>query len=166
MIRVYPDPILSEPAKLVPVTPANAIAELVDDVGVRLLREAQKAGARGLAAPQIGESVRLVVFNAGDAAVARWRFLVNPEVVEHGRQTEIELEGCLSLPGLCIPIERPRVVTVLSFDPSVGQSTLETLKGRNARTVQHEIDHLDGKTILDRASEGTRREYLEGKETR
>lgn len=98
----------------------------------------------GLAAPQIGESVRVVVV----ARDEHWQWgLVNPRITWRSAEEETAVEGCLSIPGYEVPVRRPKSVTIESDDR---HGSPLTLHGIHARAAQHELDHLDGILILDR----------------
>ena len=99
----------------------------------------------GLAAPQIGIDQRMMVMDCGSGP----KTLINPEIIESSEEVKKNEEGCLSFPGFFVQIERPISVTVRYSDLD-GQMHEEEFTGFDAVCVQHEIDHLDGKTILDR----------------
>lgn len=104
----------------------------------------------GLAAPQVGRSIRLLVYDAGDGL----RALVNPKILkERGEQFEPE-EGCLSIPGLRGVVRRPNVITVRASDPA-GRDLFFRATEFEARVICHEIDHLDGILFTDRADPKT-----------
>ena len=103
----------------------------------------------GLAAPQLGVSQRLLVYRVGpDAPVVA---LANPEIEWRSEEADILEEGCLSLPGVQLDIERPIHVRVRARDEQGAVRTVEA-SGLEARVIQHEMDHLDGVLILDRGS--------------
>jgi peptide deformylase len=104
----------------------------------------------GLAAPQIGISQRLIVVDVNEDGVAPFA-LVNPRIVESSRETERQEEGCLSIPGLGAPVERPARVVVEGRDAD-GRSVRIEGEGLLGRCLQHEIDHLDGVLFIDRLS--------------
>jgi peptide deformylase len=85
--------------------------------------------------------------------------LVNPELVERDGNAETDDEGCLSLQGVLVPVERSTRVVVGAQDPR-GEDVRLELDDLAARVVQHEIDHLDGVLIIDRTDDGARREAL------
>jgi peptide deformylase len=151
-IRQYPDPVLRMRAREV---------ESFDDELAQLVRRMTElmdgADGIGLAATQVGVLRRVFVMRTGDngATIA----LVNPEIVEQGEELEVDEEGCLSLQGLLLPVERPVSVKVAAKDPEGADITLE-LEGFAARACQHELDHLDGMLILDRTTEEARREAM------
>jgi peptide deformylase len=112
----------------------------------------------GLAAPQLGVSQRLLVYRAApDAPVVA---LLNPEV-EWASEDHLEIveEGCLSIPGVAVEVERPVHVRVRAQDER-GEDRLVEASGLEARVIQHEVDHLNGVLILDRTTKAERREAL------
>lgn len=109
-----------------------------------------KAGGLGLAAPQVGVSTRIFVLildYKGESE--RVIEMVNPVILSHSDEVEVDEEGCLSLPGLYGKVERFSNVVVEFSDVSGTRQVLE-LFGLDAREVQHENDHLDGKLFVDR----------------
>lgn len=118
---------------------------------LRDMRETLKTEDLGLAAPQIGFNLRvaLVRLNSGTSH-SRVIAMINPEIVSAGCETEIAEEGCLSLPDVWVKIERLKNLTVKFFDERRKEQVL-ALEGLNARVIQHEIDHLDGILIVDKA---------------
>lgn len=101
----------------------------------------------GLAAPQIGVLKRVIVFDLDDGLVA----LCNPRIVDKSDETETDEEGCLSLPGISIPVERSVRITCEALDIKGNPVTIEC-EDLLSRLLQHETDHLDGVLILDRAT--------------
>ena len=138
----FPHPILRKKAKAVKrVMPE--IVRLIDDMTETM----QAAPGVGLAAPQVGESVRVIVADIGEGPIA----LVNPKLVEKsGSQTFTE--GCLCLPGVEAPVERAAQVAVTGMDRSGKKVRIEA-QGLLATVLQHEIDHLDGIVFIDRVSD-------------
>ena len=111
----------------------------------------------GLAAPQLGISQRLLVYRVGpDAPVIA---LANPEIEWSSAEEDTLEEGCLSLPGVQVDIERPIHVRVRGRDEA-GEPRVVEASGLEARVVQHEMDHLDGVLILDRASRDQRKQAM------
>jgi peptide deformylase len=111
----------------------------------------------GLAAPQLGVSQRLLVYRVGpDAPVIA---LANPRVEWASDDSETLDEGCLSIPGITVDVERPVYVRVRAQDEQ-GEERLVEASGLEARVIQHEIDHLDGILILDRTSREERKRAL------
>jgi peptide deformylase len=108
----------------------------------------------GLAAPQLGVSQRLRVYRVGpDAPVIA---LANPEIEWSSEDSDVLEEGCLSLPGVQMDIERPLHVRVRASDEE-GEDRVIEASGLEARVIQHEMDHLDGVLILDRGSREQRK---------
>ena len=99
---------------------------------------------------------RLFVFQKDEDEVAA---LVNPRIVEHSDEIASSEEGCLSIQGIRVPVERSVTVTVEAKDEEGRDVRLE-LDGMTARVVQHEIDHLDGTLIHDRTDDESRRQAL------
>ena len=85
--------------------------------------------------------------------------IVNPEIVERSEETDVDNEGCLSLQGVSVPVERTVAVTLAGKDED-GNDVHYELEGHGARVVQHELDHLDGVLIIDRTTPEARREAL------
>lgn len=104
----------------------------------------------GLAAPQVSQNIRVVIcyFNTGteNEVVVE---MVNPEIVDKSEEKVVNEEGCLSLPGKFDPVERHDSLTVKFLDRNGNEHSLK-LAGLNARIVQHEVDHIDGKLYIDR----------------
>jgi peptide deformylase len=140
-VRRYGDPVLRRRAPAIDaVTPEvrrladDMIDTMYDEVGI------------GLAAPQVGVSLRLLV--VGDAEGRGAQVLVNPAITEQGGSVTAE-EGCLSLPGIFAPVTRAEWVTLQAEDLD-GAPVSMTARGLRARVFQHEIDHLDGVLFIDR----------------
>jgi peptide deformylase len=111
----------------------------------------------GLAAPQIGVSQQLLVYRVGPEGPDM--ALVNPEIEWSSRETEEFEEGCLSIPGVLVDVDRPVHVRVRAQDEH-GDLRVVEASGLEARVIQHEVDHLNGVLILDRASKEQRKEAI------
>ncbi len=150
-IRIYPDPVLRERCTEVAIFD-DGLRRLAAD----MIATMHAAPGVGLAAPQVGDTRRLIVvdLSVGDDP-AELHVLVNPRIVEH-EGSETETEGCLSIPDLSDKVERPRRVRVeaRSLD---GEPVALDAEGWLARAICHEIDHLDGVLFVDRLR-GLRRE--------
>ena len=152
LVRQYGDPVLKSSA--LPV-------ERFDDA---LRREVERMGAImddalgiGLAATQVGVMHRLLVYRVEpDAPIAA---LVNPVLEWSGNETEVLEEGCLSLPGVAVDVERPVHVRVRALDER-GEPLVIEASGLEARVIQHEMDHLDGVLILQRTSRDQRKRAM------
>jgi peptide deformylase len=151
-IRQYPDPALRMQAREV---------EQFDDDLVRLvermLRLMADANGVGLAANQVGVVRRVFVFHPDPESepVA----VVNPVIAERGEELASDAEGCLSMQGVQVPVERATTIRLEGRDPAGGELSLE-LSDLGARVAQHELDHLDGVLIIDRTTEAARKEAL------
>ena len=151
-IRQYPDPALR--------LRANDV-ELFDDALARLAERMTElmhdARGVGLAATQVGVLQRLFVFQP--EADDEPRAVVNPRITLRSDDVEVADEGCLSLQGVLVPVERSLTVTLEGRDLEGGPLRLE-LAEMPARIVQHELDHLDGVLIVERTDSESRREAL------
>jgi peptide deformylase len=151
-IRKFGDPVLR--------TRARPVERFDDELAAEVQRMSHlmsDALGVGLAATQVGTLHRLLVYRVGQhGPIAA---LANPEIEWRGRETEAQEEGCLSLPGVHLDVERPIHVRVRGCDQQ-GERVLVEASGLEARVIQHEIDHLDGVLILDRASREARKEAM------
>lgn len=151
-VVLYPDPRLRR---------RNAPVERFDAALAALARDMFECMYRtkgvGLAAPQVGVNLRLLVYNPhGDPARTEGeRVLCNPQVVWRSRARESGEEGCLSFPGIFAGIERPDGIR-LEAQGLDGQPVRLELSGWDARIFQHELDHLEGILFIDRMTPGDR----------
>jgi len=151
-IRQYPDPVLRMKANDVEEFDGD-LAKLIE----RMEHLLHDANGVGLAATQIGVLRRVFIFQPDPDEEPR--ALVNPRLAEGSDEREADDEGCLSLQGVVIPVERHERVAIEAIDPEGKDVRLE-LEGLAARVVQHELDHLDGILIIDRTTPEARREAL------
>jgi peptide deformylase len=116
----------------------------------------------GLAAPQVGDPRRVVVLDPGEKGERGRRFfaLCNPKIIERSRDLIPWNETCLSVPEFEVEIQRNRVVTLEWQDPADGSPKRGVFEEYEAVIVQHELDHLAGTILLDRASTFKRSRYL------
>jgi len=138
----YPGPLLKKKSKAV---------KRVDDKVLKLLRDMAdtmyEAPGVGLAAPQVGELLRVIIVDIGEGLIS----VINPKVIrKSGEQTFVE--GCLSVPNLEAPVKRASKIIVKGLDRHGKPMKLEA-EGFLATALQHEIDHLDGKLFIDRVSD-------------
>jgi peptide deformylase len=151
-IRKLGDPVLKSRA-----TPVDRFDDALRTQVQRMGALMRDALGVGLAAPQIGVSQRLLVYRIGsDAPLVA---LVNPELEWAGEEREEMEEGCLSLPGVHVDVDRHVHIRVRAFDEN-GEERLVEASGLEARVIQHEMDHLDGVLILDRCSKEQRKEAM------
>jgi len=145
-------PILTPPdARLRQVAaPVTTFDAALRDLAQEMAAIMYAAPGRGLAAPQIGELRRLFVMDTGwkETGDRAPRTMVNPEIVSASDATQVMEEGCLSLPGVPVPVTRPAQVT-LRWQDLDGAPREETFTGFAATCVQHERDHLDGILCTD-----------------
>lgn len=141
-ILIYPDDILRKKSEKIKDPKSQEIRELVLDM---LQTMEDNGNALGLAAPQVGASVRLCIIKLD----RKTHILINPKIVSKSWKKEISEEGCLSFPGKFIPVKRHRKVTVKTLDKNGEKITIKA-EGIFARALQHEIDHLDGILFIDR----------------
>jgi peptide deformylase len=151
-IRRYGDPVLKSRA-----TPVDRFDDTLRNQVARMAGIMGDAFGVGLAAPQLGISQRVLVYRVGQEAPVI--ALVNPELEWRGEDSEPMEEGCLSIPGIEVEVERPVHVRVRAHDEH-GDERMVEASGLEARVIQHEIDHLDGTLILDRVSREARKEAM------
>lgn len=135
-----PNPVLSTSGDVISDPHDDSIRALIADMKETVVH----AGGVGLAAPQIGESVRLIVVNYRQPPFA----LINPEITSHAESCTTLEEGCLSVPGVIVPIKRARAVTITAINEQ-GETTEIHAKDLFAKILQHEIDHINGVLITD-----------------
>jgi peptide deformylase len=151
-IRRLGDPVLKSRA-----TPVDRFDDSLRQQVARMAGIMNDALGVGLAAPQLGISQRLLVYRVGpDAPLIT---LANPEIEWSSDDREGSDEGCLSIPGVMVDVERPVHVRVRAQDEQGEQRSVEA-SGLEARVIQHELDHLDGVLILDRTSRDERKRAL------
>jgi peptide deformylase len=149
-IRQYPDPALRMKAR--------EVTDFDDELRALVTRMKQlmhDAHGVGLAANQVGIVRRLFVFQRGEDDAAA---VVNP-TLELGDETAVDDEGCLSMQGVRVPVERATAVTVTGKDEH-GEDVRMELEELPARVAQHELDHLDGVLIIDRTDDESRKQAL------
>jgi peptide deformylase len=153
-VLAHPNPALKQ--KALPVDPKT-------DKGLRDLCRSMAqlmydAPGVGIAAPQVGVLKRVIVYDLSEEKPGAI-VLCNPQIVELGEETEVDDEGCLSLPGISVPVERPTTCTCEALTLSGNPVRIEA-DGFHARLLQHECDHLDGLLIIDRATPEERKAAL------
>lgn len=124
--------------KIVKVT--KEIKELAKNMAETMI----EANGVGLAAPQVNSNVRMCLAPINGQV----RALINPKITSKSKETNVDEEGCLSLPGIYLPVSRHTVIT-LTYTDINGKAQERKLEGFEARVVQHETDHLDGVLIVD-----------------
>ena len=137
-IKKYPDRILRRKCE-----PIKEITERESQIFEDMLFTMKHFGGLGLAAPQIGIPEKLIVADLGKGAIR----LANPEIIKVKGNDRLE-EGCLSIPNVKVNVVRPYEIVVMGLDES-GETVELKASGLIARILQHEIDHLNGKLIID-----------------
>ena len=151
-VRTYGDPVLRAEAR-----PVEVFDDRLREQVMHMSALMHDALGIGLAATQIGILNRVLVYRVEhDSPV---NALINPVLEWSGKDEEPMEEGCLSLPGVHVDVERPVFVRVHAQDPSGAPIVIEA-SGLEARVIQHEMDHLDGVLILDRTARDQRKEAL------
>ena len=150
-ILVYPDPILKQVAEAVGAVDDTVVAVIQDLVDT--MRDS--GHSVGVAAPQIGELVRVVVVDVSKSKLGKDNNhglleMVNPEIIEKSG-SKMMREGCMSVPDYTGNVTRPDHI-VVEFTDRAGQLRVIEATGFEAVAIQHELDHLDGLLVLDRVS--------------
>jgi peptide deformylase len=152
LIRRFGDPVLKSRA-----APVDRFDDSLRRQVGRMAGIMNDAYGVGLAAPQLGISQRLLVYRIGpDAPVIA---LANPRVEWASDEQEALDEGCLSIPGITVDVDRPLHVRVSALDEE-GEERVVEASGLEARVIQHEMDHLDGVLILERTTRDERKRAL------
>jgi peptide deformylase len=166
-IITSPNPILRQ--KCEPVSPGE-LSQMAK-LAAKMARLMYKADGCGMAAPQVGVAKQLIVLDTGRAEEGKERvedplFIVNPRVLVQSEERESSDEGCLSIPGITIAIERPTRVEAEALDLDGTPIHIEA-EGFDARALLHEMDHLEGVTMFEHldaiALAAKLREYEEAK---
>jgi len=168
-IVTEPDKLLHQKSKKI-----RTVTKEIRELALKMQEIKELGKGVGLSAVQIGKPIRLIVVgytpkNQDDEKCrdtmdeeVPFLELINPKITNFSRETEILDEGCLSVPGIEIPIRRSLSVNVLAQDLD-GHRLKIRAKGLLARVLQHEIDHLDGIIITDRVEKKILKKYLEKK---
>ena len=150
-IRQYPDAALKMKARTV-----EDFDDELKSLAERMKMLMRDANGIGLAATQVGVLRRVFVFQPDEEEILA---IVNPEIVEQSDETDVADEGCLSIQGITVPVERSVSVVITGLDEN-GEPVRYDLEGYAARCVLHETDHLDGILMIDRTTPEARREAL------
>jgi peptide deformylase len=143
-LEIYPSPVLRQECQLIEVFDAK-LSKLLDDLAESMYAHQ----GLGLAAPQIGEAVKVAVVDVDQRdGASRLIELVNPEIVDFSKELFDYEEGCLSFPDECELVTRPLRITIKAQD-RLGAPFEITAEGLLSTAMQHEIDHLNGKLFID-----------------
>lgn len=149
-VRKFGDPVLKSRA-----TPVKEFDEALGHLAEEMLVTMRVHEGVGLAGNQVGRLKRILV-----AATEEDEFVVvNPKIEPTTEETATETEGCLSIPGIHVEVERPAGILLTGVD-AAGRDLRVEASGLLARIFQHEVDHLDGITILDRTDRASRKEAM------
>jgi len=151
-VRKFGDPVLKSRATRVDRFDDALRSQVARMAGLR-----QDAIGVGLAAPQLGISQRLFVYRLGQDAPLM--AVINPEIEYSGDDNDVFEEGCLSIPGVVVDVERPVHVRVRAQDENGEERVIEA-SGLEARVIQHELDHLNGILMIDRIPREERKEAI------
>jgi peptide deformylase len=146
-IRTFGDPVLKTRA-----APVESFDDSLGRLTEEMLATMRENDGVGLAANQVGRLKRVLVASVDDEDYV----IVNPVLSERSETTERGQEGCLSIPGINVEVDRPTAVTVTGQDAS-GEPLRIEAQDMLARVLQHEVDHLDGVLILDRTDRQSRK---------
>jgi peptide deformylase len=152
-INIYSDDILRQKAK-----PLKGVDHAIKELIASMFESMQNAAGIGLAAPQIGHSLRLLVLDVScikEYANEKPMVVINPHILAVGGNNVME-EGCLSIPGVNGDVERPATIALKYRDEEFRERTGE-FTGMIARVLQHEIDHLNGTLFVDRMEKRDRK---------
>ncbi len=142
--------------------PVLEITDEIRKLAKDMIETMDKNDGIGLAAPQVGHPIRMFVLrnyiftDDGRWTLSEPKVYINPRLLAPGEEKLIDTEGCLSLPGLRLPVERPDKITVEAMDLE-GNIFIEQLEGYNARVRMHENDHINGVLFIDRVDGNTRK---------
>lgn len=145
-ILIHPNPILRQKSQPIENVLASEIQTLIGQMTEVLKAEE----GLGLAAPQVGENLRLILINTKDGI----KPLINPVIRRRSLGKELGEEGCLSIPGVYGLVNRLRKIKVLALDQS-GKKIKFIANGMLARVIQHEVDHLNGILFIDKVKRVT-----------
>ena len=145
-IITHPNPILRKKSQPV----ANVLADKIQKLIPQMMAVMLAKDGVGLAAPQIGENLRIIVIAYKEKNLV----IINPKIIKKSLLKDWDEEGCLSVPGKYGQVRRHKIVT-LKYLNEGGQEQKLKASGLLARIIQHEIDHLDGILFIDKAKELT-----------
>jgi peptide deformylase len=156
-LRCYGDSVLRKTA-----APVEDFGPELAGLVERMVEAMREKDGIGLAAPQVGVSKRLIIVDTGSAEEPDLHVLANPEIISASEEKAEDDEGCLSLPGITIAVNRPARITVKAQNEKGEKYIIEGAEGLFARALQHEVDHLNGILLIDHVSP-VKRTLLRGK---
>lgn len=144
LIITDPNPILKKKSVEIELKKINS--KEIQELYLNMEKTMEEKKGVGLAAPQIGKNIRLIIINTKDGGVA----MFNPKIIRKSLTKEWGEEGCLSVPGLFCQVKRHKKITCKYLNKN-GEEEKIIAQGLMARVIQHEIDHLDGILFIDKA---------------
>jgi peptide deformylase len=151
-VVLYPNPLLRMKCARVP-----EVTEDVKDLIVDLIDTMHSANAAGISAPQLAHIMQVLVVSEKVAQTKNPLVLINPQLSDPGIAKETMDEGCLSFPNVIIPVSRPTTIRCSGIT-TTGELFSLDFEGFVARVIQHEVDHLEGRLLIDYASRQMRRQ--------
>ena len=144
-INTYGDAVLRQIAK-----PVSEVTPELQQFARDMLETMYDAPGVGLAAPQVGQSIRLMVVDCSEEESEKQPLVFfNPEIIPESEIVCME-EGCLSVPGIYADVNRPEIITVKAIDIDGNPFELNHIDGLLSRCIQHEVDHLNGLLFVDK----------------
>jgi peptide deformylase len=156
-IYYYGHPILRKRCE-----PVKEITDEIRKLARDMIETMDKYDGIGLAAPQVGHPIRMFVLRnylfteEGHWTLSEPKVYINPKLTNPSEDLVSDTEGCLSLPGLRLHVDRPDKITIEALDLE-GKTFIESLEGYNARIRMHENDHINGVLFIDRVDLNTRK---------
>lgn len=155
-LTYYGNPILRKKGELI-----QEITDEIRQLAIDMIETCDANNGIGLAAQQVGKALKLFVLRRyiqlpdGKWGISEPKVYINTKILDHSKETEVDIEGCLSFPNLRLSIERPSKIKVESTNLNE-ERIVEELEGYNARVIMHENDHTNGVLYIDRIDEKTR----------
>ncbi|MCR5845375.1 MAG: peptide deformylase [bacterium] len=146
-IVLSPDPVLKQECEDVSPSELREMKKLAK----QMAKTMYDSSGCGLAAPQVGITKKIIVIDCNQDGKKKPTCLINPEIIETAGEPVTECEGCLSIPGISLPITRPEDITVRYMNLK-GEEITHHATGFEARCIQHECDHLHGVTMFEHLS--------------
>ncbi len=160
-VHIYGDPILRKKGE-----PVQEITEEIRQLAQDMVETMDVSNGIGIAAQQVGHAIKLFVLRRYiDGPDGKWTVsepivYINPKIVAHSKETWVSDEGCLSIPKINLPVERPVKIKV-EYTRLDGSHVVEEIEGMNARVILHENDHINGVLFIDRVEEKYLRDVQE-----
>lgn len=144
-IKKYPDPILKQ------ISTEAPLLQSTYELAKMMIESMESKKGIGLSAVQVGIPIRLIIVKLSSGSIIK---MANPKIVERKGKPTLKEEGCLSFAGAFTYVRRHTTLTCEYYNLDLNQQVRRTFIHRDAQVIQHEIDHLDGKTLVDILPEG------------